>query len=286
MHRRTFFLLCASTTWSMAAMFQTVLEENATLIQSGNDKYACQNCGMHLVKFYKTSHAHQNHQYCSIHCLYETTQGKLPLDATVVDVSSLKLVEAKKAFYVVGSRIKGTMTKTSSYAFANEADAKLFMSENGGKIVSFEEAYMIAGEDFPKESTKAQETTQMSNKIVVPQDAKCPVCGMFVGKYAQWATVIEDGTSNVYFDGVKDMMKYIFEQKTAFEKVYVTDYYKLNKVEAKRAFYVVGSKVYGPMGVELIPFSSDKDAYTFAKDHNGKKVVRFEEITEGLIKSL
>ena len=68
--------------------------------------------------------------------------------------------------------------------------------------------------------------------------------------------------------------------------MFVTDYYKLNKVEAKKAFYVMGSNVMGPMGTELIPFSSEKDAYTFLKDHNGKKVVRFEDIDEKLIKSL
>ena len=40
--------------------------------------------------------------------------------------------------------------------------------------------------------------------------AKCPVCGMFVNKYPKWTAVIEtsDGT-NYYFDGVKDMMKFM-----------------------------------------------------------------------------
>ena len=287
MRMRLLALLLVGVSFCAAAMFQSVPEENATLIQQGNEKYACPNCGMHLVKFYKTSHTHENHQYCSIHCLYEATQGTIPSDAKVVDVTSLKLVEAKSAFYVVGSNVRGTMSKTSSYAFALEKDAQAFMSQNGGRIVSFDEAYAIASEDFPKGSIKPEAVpSSMSNKIFVPKEAKCPVCGMFVAKYAQWAAVIEDGESNLYFDGVKDMMKYIFDKKTAFEKVFVTDYYKLNKIEAKKAFYVMGSNVMGPMGTELIPFSSEKDAYTFSKDHNGKKVVRFEEIDEKLIKSL
>jgi nitrous oxide reductase accessory protein NosL len=43
-----------------------------------------------------------------------------------------------------------------------------------------------------------------------PKD-KCPVCGMFVAKYPDWvaAFVFRDG-STVFFDGVKDMMKYYF----------------------------------------------------------------------------
>ncbi len=33
----------------------------------------------------------------------------------------------------------------------------------------------------------------------------------------------------------------------------VTDYYNLQKIDAKQAFYVIGADVYGPMGHEFIP---------------------------------
>ena len=122
--------------------------------------------------------------------------------------------------------------------------------------------------------------------MLVPKDAKCPVCGMFVAKYPQWVATIETPEKKLYFDGVKDMMKYIFEQKKNFEKVYVSDYYKLKKLDARKAFYVMGSNVYGPMGTELIPFASESEAATFMKDHNGKRIVSFSEIDEKLVKSL
>ena len=135
MQRREFLILgLVFTTSAYAQMFQTVPEANATLIQSGKDKYSCPNCGMHLVKFYKTSHTHENHQYCSIHCLYEATQGVLPHDAKVVDTITLELIDVNKAFYVVGSKVKGTMTRTSSYAFGNEKDALLFVSDNVAQL--------------------------------------------------------------------------------------------------------------------------------------------------------
>ena len=59
-----------------AKMFQTVAPGEAELLQSGKGKLYCPNCGMNLVKFYKTSHAMKQkdgsiHQYCSIHCLAE-----------------------------------------------------------------------------------------------------------------------------------------------------------------------------------------------------------------------
>jgi len=270
-----------------AQIFQSVPEGNATLIQSGKDKYACPNCGMHLVKFYKTSHTHENHQYCSIHCLYESTQGVIPEDAKVVDTITLELIDVKKAYYVVGSKVRGTMTRTSSYAFGNEKDALLFVSDNGGKIMNFEAAFAVAAEDFPNDfGKKATAPTVASvTKIEVPKDAKCPICGMFVAKYPQWVALY-DGEKKFYFDGVKDMMKYAFARKLSSDKFYVSDYYKLSKLEATKAFYVIGSNVYGPMGSELIPFATQEEAETFSRDHNGQKVISFDEITEVLVKSL
>ena len=62
-------------------------------------------------------------------------------------------------------------------------------------------------------------------------------------------------------------MKYYFEKGGQFEQIYVSDYYKLTKIDAKSAFYVSGSNVFGPMGNELIPFASEEDAKTFTRDH-------------------
>lgn len=282
---RVILTLLCFLSFSNAEMFQSVPEANATLIQSGKDKYACPNCGMHLVKFYKTSHTHENHQYCSIHCLYESTKGVIPEDAKVVDTMSLELIDVKKAFYVVGSKVRGTMTRTSSYAFGLEKDALAFVSENGGKVMNFKEAYAVASEDFPKDFAKPASTLAPLSKIEVPKDAKCPICGMFVAKYPQWVAMY-DGDKTFYFDGVKDMMKYAFARKLSNDKFYVSDYYKLSKLEASKAFYVLGSNVYGPMGNELIPFATQEEALSFSRDHNGQKVISYDEITEVMVKNL
>ncbi len=135
-----------------AKMFQSINNpEDGIFVQSGKTKYYCQNCGMNLVKFYKTNHIHNNHQYCSLHCLYAVTKGDIPKDAKVVDVTSLKFINAKNAYYVVGSDEKGTMTRNSKYAFKNLEDAEKFRRKHSGEIVNFSEAYAIAGEDFQKD---------------------------------------------------------------------------------------------------------------------------------------
>ena len=135
------------------SMFQSVNKEDATLVQDGEKKGYCPRCGMDLVKFYKTNHAAthdgKNYQYCSIHCLAEHLGEGVELkNPKVVDVSSLKFIDVNKAYYVVGSSKRGTMTKVSKYAFLNEVDAKKFQAEFGGEIMGFNKAREIAKEDF------------------------------------------------------------------------------------------------------------------------------------------
>ena len=103
---------------------------------------------------------------------------------------------------------------------------------------------------------------------------KCPVCGMFVAKYPDFlAQIVWADGSSVFFDGAKDMFKYYFNlkkyapsrQSAEIAFVYVTDYYNMTPIDARRAWYVVGSDVYGPMGRELIPFVGEEDAVEFYK---------------------
>lgn len=124
---------------------------------------------------------------------------------------------------------------------------------------------------------------------------KCPVCGMFVAKYPDWTTIVlfKDG-SHVFFDGTKDMFKYLFDMKRYdtsrkaddVQTVLVNDYYRLFLMDARRAWYIIGSDVYGPMGRELIPLEKESDAREFMNDHNGKKMLKYSDITREIIKTL
>lgn len=117
------------------------------------------------------------------------------------------------------------------------------------------------------------------NSIKVSKDEKCPVCGMFVYKYPRWVAQIflTDG-SHLSFDGVKDMTKYIHSHKIPLDKILVTDYYTQKAIDGKKAYYVIGSDVYGPMGEEAIPFESKDEAKKFKRDHRGKEVLRLDEV--------
>jgi len=147
------FIGCNHTPKVHHKMFQSVAEKDATLVQTTKDKRYCSRCGMDLVKFYKTSHSAEvnskTYQYCSIHCLEDHLgDGVTMKNPKVVDVASLKFISVKDAYYVVGSKKKGTMSRVSKYAFAKLEDAKKFQAKNGGKIMRFNEALQKAKEDF------------------------------------------------------------------------------------------------------------------------------------------
>jgi len=124
---------------------------------------------------------------------------------------------------------------------------------------------------------------------------KCPVCGMFVAKYPDFlAQVIYPDRAYAVFDGAKDLFKYLVQlpqyaptrQATDIAAIYVTDYYALLPIEGKRAWYVIGSDVYGPMGRELIPFAKEGEAKEFLADHKGQRLLRFKDVTAATLKEL
>ncbi len=360
------------TSYLNAATFSKEASNEPILVQKGEEKHWCPVCGMSIKNFYKTSHTStlENgtpRQYCSIRCLakdkeeYGIDENKIK----VIDAKHEKLIDAKKAFYVIGSKVKGTMSMTSKLAFEKELDAKEFIEQYGGKIASFAEAFKEAQNSLKEDDKNTKnkkikkiypmgkkifeklcnqdidptdyieinelkadiknnklckrldekklqavslylwdvkrfgDLDSIKNKVEVEEREKCPVCGMFVAKYPRWAAQIfykhGDHEHKFSFDGVKDMMKFYFNpkkwgdypvSKDMISKILVTDYYSQEAIDGTKAFYVIGSDVYGPMGNELIPFISENDAKIFKNDHDGTKIVSFDKIIENEVYKL
>ncbi len=127
-----------------------------------------------------------------------------------------------------------------------------------------------------------------------PRD-KCPVCGMFVAKFPQWVAVVtfKDGARS-FTDGPKDALRLLADLKRLgggrtpdqVSSCLVKDYYSLRPVEAREAFYVVGSDVTGPMGRELVPFATRADAEAFTREHHGQGILRYADLTPARLKAL
>lgn len=140
----------------------------------------------------------------------------------------------------------------------------------------------------------ALSTNVLALDNAVGKDTRCAVCGMFVAKYPNWMVSLTlSSGETMYFDGVKDMMvlyfapqKYGVKAGATITEITVADYYSLAPVEARKAFYVTGSDVTGPMGHEFVPFSTKAAAESFSKDHQGKGVLTFEMITSEQVEAM
>lgn len=127
-----------------------------------------------------------------------------------------------------------------------------------------------------------------------PQDL-CPVCGMLITKYPNWTATIawRDGHAH-HFDGAKDLFKFLFDlakyapghRREDIAAIWVTEFYGLTKIDARKAWFVTGSDVLGPMGHELVPLATREDADEFLRDHKGSRILRFDDVKPDLIAAL
>jgi copper chaperone NosL len=82
-----------------------------------------------------------------IQAIYVSDMGKaLSWDKPGAD----NWVDARKALFVIGSSVKGGMGSEEAVPFSDRATAEMFVSENGGRIVSFAEvprAYVLGSRE-------------------------------------------------------------------------------------------------------------------------------------------
>ncbi len=126
-------------------------------------------------------------------------------------------------------------------------------------------------------------------------EGRCAVCGMFVANFPDWAASItfKDGTM-AWFDGPKDLFTFMSDltrydarhKASDLVDIRVKDYYGLKATDGRKAFFVLGSDVLGPMGRDLVPFASEAGARDFLKDHRGHRLLTFLEVTPELLKQM
>jgi copper chaperone NosL len=118
----------------------------------------CSHCGMNRGKF---AHSRMLVTYadgktagiCSIHCLaieLKNNKDKAIKTIQVGDYNSKLLIDAEKAFWVIGGDQRGVMTKTPKWAFAEKKAAETFIGKHGGKLATYREALNLAEKDGAK----------------------------------------------------------------------------------------------------------------------------------------
>jgi copper chaperone NosL len=112
----------------------------------------CPICGMDRHQFAHSRmliHYTDGSQFgaCSLHCAaleLAYHPGKIPSRIEVADLNTHRLIDAETATWVIGGKKMGVMTANAKWAFANPADAKRFVAEQGGEIADFEAAMSAA----------------------------------------------------------------------------------------------------------------------------------------------
>ena len=160
----------------------------------------CPLCSMNLKMFWKTSHwltlsDGKTTGYCSIHCASKIYQ-KTPTDIDrwkVADYDMKTLINAQRAYFLIGSDLPGTMTPVSKLAFASLNVAKSYQKGHGGNIGSLDDALTRAiegrGEDMALIKKKKAKMSAMGKKVAGKHGCyKCHGGGGAGGPAPAWNT--------------------------------------------------------------------------------------------------
>lgn len=112
----------------------------------------CQMCGMSRSSF---DHSRMMIVYadgaavetCSLHCAViamDKQRSKQIKSIMVADFNTGKLINAKTAAWVIGSRHTGVMSSVTQLAFENKQAAQAFMKGHSGILATFDQALKLA----------------------------------------------------------------------------------------------------------------------------------------------
>ncbi|MBW9270414.1 MAG: nitrous oxide reductase accessory protein NosL [Candidatus Thiodiazotropha sp. (ex. Lucinisca nassula)] len=128
-------------------------------------KYAkCPYCGMDRTKWHHSRHlVHYDDDLvdatCSIHCLAISLSLNIDRGPKAIYAADFAaegeikpLVNVDEASYLIGAKLKGTMTTRSKMAFASADQAKAIQAEKGGTLANFDEALSEAYAGMAKDT--------------------------------------------------------------------------------------------------------------------------------------
>lgn len=260
-----------------------------------DDRYTgrCPNCGMTRSRWARTWVSFENpegeYSVCSLHCLADISRksGHVPERVQVaLYLSPQVMMPATAAAFVVGSRARGTMTKTSKLAFADRSSAAAFADACGGKATTWFEAYSMALAGLGEENAAVDAARRQKGKIVPPRDRvdECALCGMYPARYPRHrAQILTRQGKIVHFCSTQCLFTYLKDPQCFGGSgkvpcmIWVTDYASGRWISGRTAYYAVHSREWGPMGHEAFAFDVRSAARTFV-EKNGGEVLPFERV--------
>lgn len=188
-------------------------------------------------------------------------------------------MQKQKYYYPLGKRIAQRACLNLAPKHFSTFDALLEHIRQNCKLE--EKRYEEALAWYLWDGANKQTNKQAAPKLEYSRKDRCAMCGMFVYKYPQWvAMAILDDGSRRYFDGIKDMLKYRLKHQKATMELYGQEYYSKRLIRLRDAWLLFGSELYGPMGKEVIIFSSKEEAQRFMQDHKASKIIKLSSVTK------
>jgi len=253
----------------------------------------CPNCGMAQsmwARTWKTFRlAGTAREACSFHCLAEmAVKADQPLQdvRTALFRQPRGLVSAEAAWYVVGSSVRGTMTKVSKAAFISRSEALDFSGACGGRIMDYAATLDLAQRSLAQENIMIDGKRLSSKKIVPPVDQKdeCVVCHMYPSRYPRHHSQISDSAGRIdHFCSTHCLFIWLGDVKSGAAAnspsgmIWVTDFPSGRWISGQTAYYVVASRTMGPMGAEAIAFDHRGQAREFSQA-NGGRILEYHQI--------
>jgi len=135
----------------------------------------------------------------------------------------------------------------------------------------------------------------MNYQMDYTKETRCLVRNFFIYKDPQWAAKIElNNGKKIFFSSPKSLIEFYHrpgkwfdigvKNEKDFKDIIVTDYVTMKLINAKDAFYIYGSRAISPSGDDLVAIENEEDAINFSKKYNGKRVFRFNEVSDALIR--
>ena len=143
----------------------------------------CDICAMDLQKYRRTKYIltldDGSKKYtCSIHCtaIIMKKQNVKYIEAS--DYLSCKMIDARNAYYVVGSSVKGVMSGVGKLAFETEKEALDFQKGHGGKLTGFDGALNAASRHLSEDMRMIKGNIEKSTKLggVIAESNSCFIC--------------------------------------------------------------------------------------------------------------
>ena len=161
------------------------------------------------------------------------------------------------------------------------------------KLLALITTLIIAATSLMSCSDKADQAQMLHKAVAMESADECHLCGMLITRFDGPKGEVfrkEMGDQVFKFCSTRDMFSYYLdpENKRNVAQMFVHDMSKMpwgsdsidDKyfIDAKTAWYVIGSEKTGAMGETLASFSQQHDAQAFAKEFGGE-VLGFDAIS-------